>query len=147
MKIRLAADDDIAQIQRIRASVRENRLSDPARVQDHHVRAMLRSGRGWVCVIDERVVGFAIADLEAASIWALFVDPACERQGIGRQLHDAAVAWLFASGASCISLTTDPGTRAEHFYQSAGWEPVGNEQNGEVRYRLTQASSRRRSFT
>lgn len=136
MKLRLAADDDIAQIQQVRTSVRENRLSDPARVQDHHVRAMLRSGRGWVYAIDERIVGFAIVDLQAASVWALFVDPACERRGIGRQLHDAAVEWLFASGAERISLTTDPNTRAEKFYQSAGWERVGHAENGEARYEL-----------
>jgi GNAT superfamily N-acetyltransferase len=102
MTLRLATDDDIAQIQRIRASVRENRLSDPARVQDHHVRAMLRSGRGWVGEGDGRITGFVIADLERKSLWALFVDPDCERRGIGRQLHDAAVAWLFASGVDRI---------------------------------------------
>jgi GNAT superfamily N-acetyltransferase len=140
MKLRLATDDDIAQIQRIRASVRENRLSDPARVQDHHVRTMLRSGRGWVCEGDGCLTGFAIADLERESMWALFVDPDFERRGIGRQLHDAAVAWLFASGVARIWLTTDPNTRAEHFYQSAGWERVGAAANGEVRYELIRGS-------
>ena len=140
--IRLAIDDDIGQLQRIRASVRENRLSDPALVQDHHVRAMLRSGRGWVCEVDGRVVGFSIADLEAASIWALFVDPACERQGIGRRLHDAAVGWLFASGVPRISLTTDPNTRAERFYRAAGWRFVGPAGKGEVRYELTPPGDR-----
>ena len=136
MMIRLAIDDDIGEIQRIRASVRENRLSAPGSVQDHHVRAMLRSGRGWVCEIDGRVVGFTIADREGASIWALFVDPAFERQGIGRRLHDASVEWLFAAGVARIALTTDPGTRAERFYQSAGWQYVGPAEKGEVRYEL-----------
>ena len=140
MNLRLATDDDIAQIQRIRASVRENRLSDPARVQDHHVRAMLRSGRGWVCEGDGRITGFAIVDLERKSIWALFVDPDYERRGVGRQLHDAAVDWLFEAGVGRIWLTTDPDTRAEHFYQSAGWERVGASENGEVRYELIRES-------
>ena len=136
MTIRLAADDDIPQMQRIRLSVIENRLSDPSRVQTHHYRAMLRSGRGWVCEVDGRVTGFAIVDLAAASLWALFVDPAYERRGIGRLLHDAAVEWLFAAGVARITLTTDPGTRAERFYQSAGWECVGPAEKGEKRYDL-----------
>lgn len=121
---------------RVRASVRENRLSDPARVQPHHTKAMLRAGRGWVCEVDGVVVGFAVADLHAASVWALFVDPAYERRGIGRRLHDAMVQWLFASGVERITLTTDPDTRAEHFYQAAGWQAAGREANGEVRYVL-----------
>jgi GNAT superfamily N-acetyltransferase len=136
MTIRLAADDDIPQMQRIRSSVHENRLSDPSRVRTEHYRAMLRSGRGWVCEVDGRITGFAVVDLMAASLWALFVDPAYERRGIGRQLHDSAVEWLFAAGVGRITLTTDPGTRAEHFYQSAGWECVGHAEMGEMRYDL-----------
>ena len=31
---------------------------------------------------------------------------------------------------------------ADQFYQSAGWERVGREENGEIRYTLTQISSR-----
>jgi len=127
---------------RIRTSVHENRLADPSRVQPHHYQAMLRSGRGWVCEVDGRVTGFAVADLQAASVWALFVDPVHERRGIGRHLHDAAVAWLFASGFERISLTTDPGTRAERFYVAAGWTRAGHAENGEMRYELVSAAIR-----
>jgi GNAT superfamily N-acetyltransferase len=136
MTIRLADEHDIQQMQRIRLSVLENRLSDPSRVQTHHYRAMLQSGRGWVCEVDGCITGFAVVDLEAASLWALFVDPAYERRGIGRQLHDAAVEWLFAAGVARITLTTEPGTRAEHFYQSAGWECMAPAEKGEMRYDL-----------
>jgi GNAT superfamily N-acetyltransferase len=136
MKIRVAATEDVVQMHRVRTSVHENRLSDPSRVQSLHYHAMLRSGRGWVCEIEGRIVGFAIADLDRESVWALFVDPAYERRGVGRLLHDAAVDWLFASGAASISLTTDPNTRAEHFYQSAGWTCAGQTENGEMRYDL-----------
>jgi GNAT superfamily N-acetyltransferase len=122
---------------RVRMRVRENRLADPAVVQPHHYREMLAEGGGWVCEIEGAVVGFAIPDAIRGSIWALFVDPDHERRGIGRQLHDAVVTWLFESGHDCIFLSTEPNTRAEHFYQSAGWQRVGPAPHGEVRYELT----------
>src|SRR5688500_6980567 len=134
--LRIAVDDDISLMHRIRMSVRENQLSDPSRVQPADYHAMLRSGRGWVCEVDRTVVGFAIADLASCSVWALFVEPRYERRGIGRQLHDAMIEWLCASGAPRISLTTDPDTRAAHFYEAAGWQREGYERNGEVRYGL-----------
>jgi GNAT superfamily N-acetyltransferase len=136
MRLRIAVDDDISSMHRVRLSVRENQLSDPNRVQPVHYHAVLRSGRGWVCEVDGAIVAFAIADLASCSVWALFVEPRYERLGIGRQLHDAMIEWLFASGALRISLTTDPHTRAEHFYEAAGWRRVGQEANGEVRYHL-----------
>ena len=67
-------------------------------------------------------------------MWALFVDPAYERRGVGRRLHDEMVAWLSSAGVPRISLTTDPDTRAERFYRAAGWRRVGDAPNGEVRY-------------
>jgi GNAT superfamily N-acetyltransferase len=132
--VRAATAADIAEMHRVRLSVRENRLAEPGRVQPHHYVSMLETGRGWVSEVAGTIVGFAIADLAGGSLWALFVDPEYERRGIGRQLHDTAIAWLFASGAERIWLTTDPGTRAERFYQSAAWQRSGVEASGEVRY-------------
>jgi GNAT superfamily N-acetyltransferase len=134
--LRIAVDDDIPLMHRIRMSVVENRLSDPSRVQPAHYHAMLRSGRGWVCEVDGVVVGFAMADLANHSVWALFVEARHERRGIGRQLHDAMIEWLFESGATRISLSTGPRTRAERFYEAAGWQRAGDEVNGDVRYEL-----------
>ena len=136
MNLRLATIADIPGMHRVRMIVRENRLADPARVRLQDYEQKLHAGQGWVCESDGQVVGFAIADLPARSVWALFVDPACERRGIGRQLHDAMIAWLFGSGATSIWLTTDPGTRAAHFYASAGWQRVADDPNGEARYEL-----------
>jgi ribosomal protein S18 acetylase RimI-like enzyme len=97
---------------------------------------MLRVGRGWVAEVDGDVVGFAIVDLRDASVWALFVDPDFERQGIGRQLHDTMVGDVCASGGTQLSLSTDPDTRAEKFYRSAGWQESGRNSIGEVLFRL-----------
>ena len=137
VQIRTASDTDIPEMHRIRMSVRENRLSDPARVQPHDYRALLGDrGRGWVAEMEGRIVGFAVADRARANIWALFVDGAFERRGIGRALHDCMMDWLFAAGAERAWLTTELGTRAERFYRAASWRHVGTE-NGEARYELS----------
>ncbi|HEV2148022.1 MAG TPA: GNAT family N-acetyltransferase [Longimicrobiaceae bacterium] len=138
MHIRVASAADIPEMHRIRMSVRENQLADPALVQPHHYRSMLEEhGRGWVAEVDGRIAGFAIADLARSNVWALFVDPAFERRGVGRGLHDVMMGWLFASGADRVWLSTDPGTRAEHFYRSAHWRQAGPDAGGEVRYEIS----------
>ena len=142
--IRPAKFSDIPAMMRIRSSVKENRLTDPAKVQPHHCREMLSTGPGWVCEVHNTIVGFAIPDAQRGSVWALFVDPEHERKGIGRRLHDTMVEWLFAAGNACIWLTTDPDTRAERFYLAAGWQQAGVTDEGEIRFELTpQRFSRR----
>jgi GNAT superfamily N-acetyltransferase len=136
MSIRNAAPADWPELHRVRMAVLENRLADPARVRQEDYLRMLHTGRGWVWEVDGQVAGFCIADLQNASIWALFVRPAFERRGIGRRLHDAAVEWLFGCGVPSISLTTEAGTRAERFYRSAGWERTGVAPNGDTEYVL-----------
>ncbi len=138
MQIRLATEVDIPEMHRIRTSVRENRLANPSLVQPRDYLTMLAEhGRGWVAESDGRIIGFAVADLSRRNVWALFVDPASEGRGAGRQLHDAMMDWMFAAGAEEVWLGTDPGTRAERFYRSAGWRFAGGEPNGEARYEMS----------
>lgn len=137
MVIRPAHVADISGMQRVRMSVNENRLSDPAKVQPHHYREMLRAGCGWVCEMDGVIVAFAIPDAQRGAIWALFVEQAHERNGIGRRLLSTMVDWLFEAGHSSLWLTTDPNTRAARFYEAAGWKQAGATADGEVRYELT----------
>ena len=83
MIFREAQITDIPQMQIVRNSVKENVLSDPALVPDHDVEDfIIRRGKGWVCEIDSRIVGFAIADLEDHNIWALFIQPEFAEKGI-----------------------------------------------------------------
>lgn len=124
---------------RIRMSVAENRLTDPTKIRPDDYRPMLgERGRGWVAEIDGRIVGFAVADRTGANVWALFVDAAFEKRGIGRALHERMMEWLFAAGAERAWLTTEPGTRAERLYRAASWRHVATE-NGEARYELSRA--------
>ena len=138
MQIRVATEADIAEMHRIRTSVRENRLADPSLVQPGDYRAMLAEhGRGWVAESGGRIIGFAVADLARRNVWALFVDPDSEGRGAGRLLHEAMMGWMFAAGAEEVWLGTDPGTRAERFYRAAGWRYAGAQANGEARYEMS----------
>jgi len=138
VRVRVATSADIQNMHRVRMSVRENRLTNPERVQSFHYEALLDEDAGaWVAEVEDRIVGFAVGDLLRSNVWALFVEPAFEGQGIGRRLHATMMTWLFDAGAQLIWLNTDADTRAEAFYRSAGWRLVGDEGNGERRYEMS----------
>lgn len=108
---------------RIRLSVTENVLSDPSRVTGQMYEQYLELiGRGWVAEIDGAVAAFCYADKNEGSIWALFVAPGNEGQGLAKHLLGLAVDWLFALGHSAIRLDTTADTRADRFYRMQGWE-------------------------
>ena len=131
---RRACEGDVPEICRIRLAVTENRLSDPRRVPPELVREyLLERGRGWVCARGDRLLGFSIGDLRSKSIWALFVEPGAEDLGIGSRLLELAVAWLRSEGVRLISLSTQPGTRAERFYRARGWLVEGWCANGDLK--------------
>lgn len=137
MEIREAMHSDIAAIQRVRNAVKENMLSDPSRVTDADCEEYLfRRGKGWVCEVDGQLVGFSIADLVDENIWALFVHPDYDRQGIGRKLHDVMLGWYFAQGKDWVWLGTSPGTRAEGFYRKAGWRETGLHGTEEIKFEM-----------
>lgn len=137
MIIREAQVADIASIQVVRNAVKENVLSDPGLVTDEDCREYLSErGKGWVCEVDGRIVGFAIADLKDNNIWALFLRPEYERMGIGRQLHDVMLEWYFAQTKSTAWLSTAFNTRAEAFYAKAGWVKTGTHGPHEVKFEM-----------
>ena len=138
MRIRAAKIEDIPQIQIVRNSVTENTLSDPNLVTNEDCEVYLTvRGKGWVCEIDAQIVGFAIVDLQENNIWALFLDPKFERQGIGRQLHDIMLDWYFTQTQATVWLGTAFNTRAEKFYRKAGWKEVGTHGSKEIKFEMT----------
>ena len=136
--IREASEKDIDQIQQVRRSVMENVLSDPELVSNEDCRIYLTErGKGWVAVSKDVILGFAIADLKDNNIWALFIHPDHEKKGLGKQLHDRMLNWYFDTGKSWVWLSTDPGSRAEGFYESQNWKRTGKLSNGEIKFEMT----------
>ena len=138
MIFREAHINDIPQIQIVRTSVKENVLSDPSLVSDKDCEQFLTvRGKGWVCVIEDRVVGFSIADMKEKNVWALFVHPDHEANGIGKRLHKEMLEWYFDQTKETIWLGTAPDSRAEKFYRLNGWKEVGVHGKGEIKFEMS----------
>lgn len=137
MIIKEADNNDIPGMQHVRNSVKENALSNPALIkQEDYIAFTTERGKGWVCIIADQIVGFAIVDMKERNVWALFVLPGFEQKGIGRQLHETMLDWYFSQTHDTIWLSTSPGTRAEQFYRKAGWTDVGMYENREVKFEM-----------
>ena len=138
MNFRQAETSDIKQIQRVRHSVKENVLSNPGLVTDGDCEEFLTGrGRGWICEIDNTIVGFAIADLKENNIWALFTHPEFEGKGIGSKLHDMMLDWYFTQEKQTVWLGTAPRTKAEKFYRKHGWRETGMHGKNEIKFEMT----------
>ena len=138
MIFREAEMGDIQQMQVVRNAVKENKLSNPALVADaDYEEYLLNRGNGWVCVVENTIVGFSIVDAIDKNIWALFVHPNYEGKGIGKILHNTMVDWYFEQTKENIWLSTAPGTRAENFYKIQGWKVVGTHGKGEIKFEMS----------
>lgn len=138
---REASVEDIPQLTEVRFSVKENQLSDPNIVtKEDYIEYLEKRGKGWVCEIDSRIVGFSIVDLIDHNIWALFVHPDFDKQGIGKYLHDIMLNWYFKEKSEKVWLGTSPGTRAEKFYRKAGWKEAGIHDGREIKFEMTKES-------
>lgn len=97
MIYRKATTDDIPQIQIVRNSVKENQLSDPNLITDELVKKFITErGTGFVCEIDDTIVGFSIVDFIENNVWALFLLPEYEGKGIGKKIHDYCLTNILA---------------------------------------------------
>jgi GNAT superfamily N-acetyltransferase len=138
MTFREAKTEDIPQMQIVRNSVKENMLSNPALVPDKDVEDYIHNrGKGWVCEMDNTIVGFAIVSVTDHNVWALFIQPGFDKKGIGKKLHDEMMNWYFRQTDTVIWLGTAPGTRAEEFYRKAGWRETGTHGKGEIKFEMT----------
>ena len=138
MIFREANIHDIKQIQVVRNSVKENILSNPDLVTDQDCEEFLiQRGKGWVCEIENKIVGFAIADLKEDNIWALFLHPDYEGNGIGKRLHAMMLDWYFSTGKEYVWLGTSLNTRAEKFYRKSGWTQNGWNGTKELKFEMS----------
>ena len=140
MIFRQAQIEDIKQIQIVRNSVKENTLSNPFLVTEKDYREFLTErGNGWVCEIDNQIIGFAIVDLRDNNIWALFLKPEFEGKGIGTKLQNLMLDWYFEKGKENVWLGTSPNTRAEKFYTESGWVENGMHGSKEIKFEMTKS--------
>jgi GNAT superfamily N-acetyltransferase len=119
--IRKASENDIPRLIEIRSSVHENILSNPAIVTEDDYRWFIAEELLWVWDDNDIVRGFTAGDTRTGWIWALFVDPDSEGNGIAQALFPYACQSLKDAGHRTASLSTETGTRAEKFYMKAGW--------------------------
>jgi GNAT superfamily N-acetyltransferase len=143
---REAAAADMPGITRVRTSVVENLLTveqlDERGITEASVAAsFLTDSKGWVAMRQEEIVAFSIADRANQSIFALFVLPVYEGQGIGSRLLHLALEWLWENGAERVWLTTGAGTKAVRFYEKRGWTCAGQGPRGDLRYECERPSS------
>ncbi len=66
------------------------------------------------------------APTNCAEIWALYVHPSAWSTGVGRKLHDGALAALAAEGSTAAALwVLHSNDRARRFYARLGWHLDG----------------------
>jgi len=114
----------------LRLSVRENRLSDPARVLPKDYLAYVECGQMWVWEEAGEILGISASNCETGWIWALFVRPGHEARGIGRALFATACDALERADFRRLML------RAARFYRAAGWREAGQTAEGELIFEL-----------
>ena len=134
LKLRLAVVADIPAMHNIRKSVTENMLSESSTLGHNDYCPFLASnGETWIGEVDGQMAGFGAIDEHHSSIWALFVAPEFESQGVGKALLNKLMARAQSLGLTSLVLTTTPDTRAEQFYVRQGWQKKGAAPNGEIK--------------
>lgn len=140
MNILIAQPDDVETLFEIRTSVVENYQSREEiaelGITPESVAKMLETDCcAWIAEIEERSIGFSIANVTEKTIVGMFVLPAFEGQGVGRALMQAAETWCWSKEIEEIWLLTgnDPSLRAYGFYLHLNWIPVGVESDGDFK--------------
>ncbi|MEO0948539.1 MAG: GNAT family N-acetyltransferase [Cyanobacteria bacterium J06641_5] len=146
MKLRAASASDVETLFEIRCSVGENHQSREELatlgITVESVKAMIAGG-GYITTIaevptvgEDRPVGFTMAQISEAYIFACFVRPGFEGLGIGRALMEAAEMGLRRAGVRQAWLSTgpEPGLRARGFYRHLGWLEDGHLEDGQIRF-------------
>ncbi|MDJ0694441.1 GNAT family N-acetyltransferase [Mastigocoleus sp. MO_188.B34] len=139
MNIRKAQIEDVETMFEIRTSVTENHQSREEiaelGITPETVTQMLQTDCcAWVADIDDKPIGFSIANATEKTILGLFVLPSFEGRGAGKAVLQKAEEWLFSQDIDEIWLLTgnDPNLRAYGFYLHLGWKPVGVIKDGEM---------------
>ncbi|WP_271408098.1 GNAT family N-acetyltransferase [Pseudomonas sp. Q1-7] len=117
----------------IRARTRENAFSE------EELRALgitvdtwsegIRDGSspGYVCCVDDQMIGYCFGDRDTGEIVVLALLPEFEGQGIGRALLQRVVDDFRAAGFQRLFLgcSADAAVRSYGFYRHLGWVSTG----------------------
>lgn len=132
MQYREITPADIPALFEVRVATDENRLTREELtrlgITEATVAArMANSFAGWLCEVDQKVVGFAMGDRATGELWVIAVLPEFCGRGIGSALLQLVESWLCAQGCTGLWLTTDVDQRlrAYSFYRKHGWEDDG----------------------
>jgi GNAT superfamily N-acetyltransferase len=134
--LRSATRADLPRIAEVRHGTAENRLTNPALVTDEEVAWYMDEAIFLVSADETNVQGFTCVNHQTGYVWALFVIDAAQGRGHGTALLEAAMARLRQLGHRQAFLNTGRGTKAEGFYRSRGWLPMGVNMSGEMVFRL-----------
>ena len=134
--LRAATRADLPRIHEVRQGTAENRLTDPTLVTDEEVAWYLDQAIFLVSEDETGVQGFTCVNHQTGYVWALFVIDGAHGRGHGSALLEAAMDRLRALGHRQAFLSTDKELKAEGFYRSKGWRPMGLNMNGDQVLRL-----------
>lgn len=136
MHLRPATPADLKRIHEVRHGTAENRLSDPDLVTEAEVAWYMAEGIFLVSEDETGVQGFTCVNHQTGYVWALFVIDEAQGRGHGTALLAAATARLREVGHRQAFLSTGSGTKAEGFYRSRSWQPMGTNLHGDTVLRL-----------
>ncbi|WP_404487915.1 GNAT family N-acetyltransferase [Pseudomonas sp. HT11] len=140
MLIRVATPDDIDTLFAIRTSVVQNHLSrEQMTALGITPQVLADSIRAapcvWIAEVEGRPAAFSMVDRAAGEVFAMFVQPGYEGQGLGRRLMAVAEAALFEQHERLFLITDGRDEiRANGFYQRLGWSMVDRLEGDDVRY-------------
>jgi GNAT superfamily N-acetyltransferase len=133
-QVRLARLGDIEAMHRLRLSVRENALAASSGIDEDSYEPFVADGAAWVAHRDQQLAGFGAIERDTQTVWALFVSPVAEGQGVGSALLREMLSWAAGAGLDRLRLSTASGSRAEAFYRAAGWREASFTRQGELRF-------------
>ena len=82
---------------------------------------------GYVCLVNEKIVGYCFGEKESGEILVLAVLPEYENLGIGKELLNKVVSDFKKLGHKYLFLgcSSDPKSRSYGFYRHLGWASTG----------------------
>lgn len=97
--------------------------------------ALATDSKAWIAIVGSEPAAFSMADGSDGSVFAMFVKPGYEGNGLGKLLMAEAEDYLFRMHEVIWLIThADEAVRANGFYRKLGWLADTTSCDGDVRY-------------